>query len=101
VAVTPVTIRRYKAAVVAEFNDILDEASRNNWSTPCKDRWEEFTEYKYRPTPAAARAMCAGCPLLGGICGEYAEVTKPDSVVLDGRAWTLGKPAPELVSWAA
>lgn len=75
------------------------------YRTPCFEKPDQFTDYddprfpdehdpdnpRPMPTKVQAAQMCSGCPLLGNLCGEYAEAQKEDWGVWDGAVFIGGR----------
>lgn len=58
----------------------------------CVGRSNEFTDYDEDniPTPASARELCVGCPLID-LCQDAAMVMKHGWGVFGGEAWVYGQ----------
>ena len=74
--------------------------------TACFERPDEFMDYqddryptddpdnvgrKRAPTAAEAAALCEGCPFLGNLCADYAEVAKEPWGVWNGKRYKDGR----------
>lgn len=72
---------------------MLRQASKNDWSPSCVGRPTVFSDYEEPPTPAEAKALCAGCPMLV-LCKTFAQETKVAWGVWAGIAWEDGRQLP-------
>lgn len=83
--------RRPVGVVKAEFNEILNEASRNGWQTQCKDRSADFTDYEERPSIEDSAELCRGCVLLQE-CYEFGVASRASIGVYGGIPFQHGRP---------